>query len=373
MGNNPAVSVVIPLYNTEKYIGACLDSILNQTFTDFEVIVVDDCSTDNSCAVINSYAKKFDGRLNLLHMEKNSGSAPAPRNKGLENSSGEYIFFMDADDMITKTALEEMYTLAKANTADVVYCEKNYDMNADGSNVRLYCRQRGAIDKPTFQADDSAERVKYLLQNNIWGTPWCKLVRRNLLIENGIIFPKVRPCDDHIWTLEIFFFAKKFLHVPNANYLWRKTESSATRGGQTPQTRMNLWINSTILGLKGLDKKLGELEFFQQNPQARYDILNQFNRSMFNISLKYRNNLKPFEIYEAIKEEFGAALGEQDVLIAMLCTLLDEYEKKSIERHNHIKILDAKIQELSVALSRSRAKVAELEAEINSLYSENRL
>jgi len=373
MGNNPAVSVIIPLYNTEKYLSACLDSLLNQTFTDFEIVVVNDCSTDKSVEIINSYAEKFGGRLNLLHMEKNSGSAPAPRNKGLENSCGEYIFFMDADDLVTKTALEEMYTLAKENAADVVYCEKNYDVNADGSNIRLCSRQRGAIDKPTFQADDLAERVKYLLQNNIWGTPWCKLVRRNLLVENGIVFPKVRPCDDHIWTLEIFFFAKKFLHVPNANYIWRKTESSATRGGQTPQTRMNLWINSTILGLKGLDKKLSELEFFQENPQARYEVLNQFNRSMFNISLKYRNNLKPFEIYEAIKQEFGAALGEQDVLIAMLCTLLDEHEKKSIERYNYIKNLDAKFQELSQALLKSRAQVAELEKEINSMYSEIRL
>ena len=361
MANNPAVSVVIPMYNVEKYIGDCLDSLLAQTFTNFEVIIVDDCSTDNSCAVVENYTPRFNGRLSLLHMEKNSGSAPAPRNKGLENSRGEYIFFMDADDMLTKTALEEMHTAATNNAADVVYCEKNYDANADGANIRLYTRQRGAIDKPTLQPENLSERVNYILRNSIWGTPWCKLVRRSLLIENKIFFPNVIPCDAHI------------LHIPNANYIWRKTESSATRGSQTPAQRMNLWINSTILGLKGLDKKLGELEFFQKNPQARYDILNSFNRDMFNISFKYRNQLKPFEIYSAIKDEFGAALGEQDVLIAMLCTLLDEHEKKSIERHNHIKALDQNIKDLNEALMKSRAQVAELDAEINSLYSEIRL
>lgn len=86
-----AVSVIIPLYNAEKYVGECLDSLLEQTFQDFEVIVVDDCSTDNSAKIVESYAPKFNGRFMFTILEKNSGSGALPRNKGLLLSRGEYI------------------------------------------------------------------------------------------------------------------------------------------------------------------------------------------------------------------------------------------------------------------------------------------
>ena len=79
----PAISVVIPLYNVEKYVGECLDSVLAQTFQNFEVIVVDDCSTDSSSAIVESYLSKFDGRLAILQTKKNSGCAGVPKNKGL--------------------------------------------------------------------------------------------------------------------------------------------------------------------------------------------------------------------------------------------------------------------------------------------------
>ena len=93
--NNPppstsAISVVIPMWNAEKYIGALLDSLLNQTFQDFEVIVTDDCSTDSSCEVVKSYFPRFDGRLKLLIMEKNSGGPGAPTNKGISQAGGKY-------------------------------------------------------------------------------------------------------------------------------------------------------------------------------------------------------------------------------------------------------------------------------------------
>ena len=116
--------MIIPLYNAENYIGECLDSLLLQRFQDFEVIVVDDRSIDNSFAIAESYLSKFNGRLRLTKTEKNSGGGGVPRNKGLLISSGEYIQFLDADDILTKTALEEMYTLAKEYDVDVVYCER---------------------------------------------------------------------------------------------------------------------------------------------------------------------------------------------------------------------------------------------------------
>ena len=128
------ISVIIPLYNAEEYLSECLDSILAQTFQDFEVIVVDDCSTDSSCEIVESYMPKFDGRLKLYHTPKNTGSGVIARNVGLSYASGEYVYNMDNDDVITKTALEEMHTLAKKYDADVVYCEKYYMSSGTGEN-----------------------------------------------------------------------------------------------------------------------------------------------------------------------------------------------------------------------------------------------
>ncbi|MBR1807751.1 MAG: glycosyltransferase family 2 protein [Selenomonadaceae bacterium] len=128
----------MPLYNVEKYVGECLDSILAQTLQDFEVIVVDDCSTDSSVAVVESYMSKFDGRLKLTRMKKNSGGAGLPRNKGIEFSCGEYLAFVDPDDTITPTAFEELYTLAKNFDADVVHCEKWYQLPDEFYNDAEY-------------------------------------------------------------------------------------------------------------------------------------------------------------------------------------------------------------------------------------------
>ena len=128
------------MYNVEEYIGGCLDNVLKQTFQDFEVIVVDDCSTDDSFKIVESYVGKFGGRLTLTKLEENSGSGGLPRNKGLMLSRGEYIFFADADDALTKTALEELYTLAKDYDADLVYCEQNYE-SPDLINMRVRGRK----------------------------------------------------------------------------------------------------------------------------------------------------------------------------------------------------------------------------------------
>ena len=173
-----AVSVVIPLYNAEKYIADCLESLLAQTFQNFEVIVVDDCSADSSPAIVENYREKFDGRLSLSHMRQNSGSGGLPRNKGMILSHGEYIQFLDADDMLTNTALEEMYTLAKDFDADVVYCEKNYRAKDDGTFLDIEVNPNETpVDKPTFETVDMAERVQKILQWKYYVPQWRKLVR----------------------------------------------------------------------------------------------------------------------------------------------------------------------------------------------------
>ena len=168
----PAVSIVIPMYNAEKYIGECLDSILAQTFTDFEVIIVDDCSTDKSCEIVKSYIETHTGtdKLKLVRRKTNSGASGIPRYDGLLLSRGEYVSFIDSDDIITKTALEELYPIAKKFDADVVHCERYFQFNDGEKNFTLKGYQKGTLVKePTLITEDLTERVKNLYEKNfLW-------------------------------------------------------------------------------------------------------------------------------------------------------------------------------------------------------------
>ena len=354
----PAISVIVPLYNDEKYIGACLESILAQTFCDFEVVVVDDCSTDNGVEIVESYMPQFGEKLTLLHTEENSGGGALPRNKGLNLSRGEYVFFVDSDDSLADSALEDLYSLAKDFDADVVYCERNFETDEAGENVRLVTHQSGGIvEKPTFETDILAKRVNIVLERDIWGAPWCKLVRRDFLIENEIIFPNVFPCEDYFWTLNLFFCAKKFLRAPIAAYFWRQTDKSSIRGKGTVEDKFNLWLRPAIFGLKHLDNVLGKLEFFRENADFRHAILDFVVKKMFAMSFGAGTAIPQFGIYGAIKHEFGQKLGDHDVLISMLCSALNLQQKIIVNNQ----------QKFNQVVADTEKRIAALENELKRL------
>ena len=321
------ISVIIPLYNAEKYLGVCLESLLIQTFQDFEVIIVDDCSTDNSRLIVERYLPKFGGRLKLFSMEKNSGRGALPRNKGLKLSRGEYVFFMDNDDLLTSTALEELYTHAKNFSADVVYCEKFYVTDADLRNVDLMSSQRGAfVDEPTFETNIFHERLDEIRQYRFLVMPWTKLVRRDLLTENEIVFPDIIR-DDDIWTWSLVFYAKRFLRVPNAVYIWRTVKDSITRVEKTPAQEINFWLNPVILGVKTLNEIMSKHEFFKRNPQPQYVMLSYFIEVSFSLLFERSEDLTLFDFYEAVRKEFSKNLGEQDVLVPLLCSFINRQQR----------------------------------------------
>ena len=331
---------------------------MNQTFQNFEVIVVDDCSTDSSCAIVESYAEKFGGRLTLSGMEENSGSGVMPRNKGLKLSRGEYVFFMDNDDMITKTALAELYTLAKNFDADVVYCEKRFDVNNDGTNLRVNYNQNenfNFVDKPTLETENLSERVQKVPHELYGRAPWTKLVRRSFLIENELFFPKCTIADDTIWSLALAFYAKKFLRIPNIVYIYRLLEDSISHKKRTPEQTINFWFDPFLLGLKTLDKWLGKLEFFQQNPSYQYIVLEYFFRSHFYFPFQAVLQLPPFAVYETIKQTFGQRCGEQDVLISVLYTFAMNLQKISI----------INTQNFNQFADQAQKRIAQLEAELS--------
>ena len=360
------------MYNAEKYVGECLESVLAQTFTNFEVIVVDDCSTDNSVAIVESYEEKFGGRLILSCTEKNSGSGAIARNKGLRFSRGEYIFNMDNDDILTKTALEELYTLAKNFDADVIYCEKYFMSTGTGQdfkkNIHLAdsrIQRPPYVDEPTFEPEDLSQRIKNILSGKFWPAPWLKLVRRSLIVENNFLFPPLTISDDIIWTYGLIFFAKKFLHVPNMVYIRRMSETSITGNKKTPQQTINFWLNPVLLGLKTLDDLMSRHEFFQTNLEYRYAILENFINAMFSCILQASFQLPASSVYETIKKNFCEKLGDNGVLICALCTVLTTKQKLLMDNSRNFNQFAAQTQRRIAELERTnrenKAYIVELE------------
>ena len=281
----PAISVVIPLYNVEKYIAECLDSVLAQTFQDFEVIVVDDCSTDNSVAIVESYAEKFGGRLKLPRMKKNTGGAGLPCNKGIELARGEYIYFIDPDDAITPTALEELYTAAKKFDADVIHCEKWYlvpDRFWYDTEIKKRIKpsshpagEKIFITQPTFLTDDLEQRVMDFSKAWLaWGM-WNQLIRRDFIVKNKITFGNFIT-QDMIFTICEICCAKKYLVVPNVVYFYRKREGSATTEQLNIARIINKRVKAVKRGILHLDKFLNGIDFYSRRPDLKYSLFNVF-------------------------------------------------------------------------------------------------
>ena len=119
--NNPKISIIVPVYNAEKYLHRCIDSILNQTFIDFEVLLINDGSTDSSGVICDEYAKK-DSRIKVFH--KRNGGVSSARNIGVVNMTGEYCIHCDSDDYMEYNLLEEVYSCARRHSADMVIFER---------------------------------------------------------------------------------------------------------------------------------------------------------------------------------------------------------------------------------------------------------
>lgn len=161
------ISVIIPVYNVEKFISKCLDSIVNQTLKDIEVIVVNDGSPDNSQKIIDKYAKKYS--IIKSYIKENGGQGSA-RNLGLEKANGEYISFVDSDDWLDLNALEEMYTIGKKENSDIVIC----DMVDHYSDREIYhnCTKYNSIYEVTPSACNKIFRKSIIGGNRFLSKVW---------------------------------------------------------------------------------------------------------------------------------------------------------------------------------------------------------
>ena len=332
---SPAVSVIIPMFNVEKYLAVCLESLLIQTFTDFEVIVADDCSTDNSVAIAESYLEKFGGRLKILTLEENTGSGAVPRNVGLEYACGKYIYFVDNDDLLIDNALETLYNFAEEFGAEVIYMEKFFSCGEEPIpqevNLSAWCYANSFVEEPTLETKNISKRVKTFLRSIFCWAPWSKFLRRNFLVDNDIKFPPMTIADDVVHTFNLIYLAEKFLHVPTPLYVHRENASSIMLKKRSPQQMIQFRTSPLINGLECLDEFMRGLEFFKQNPVVRLQVLNFFALMQFDNMKDALKSLEPQEIYEIFLREFSKAGNSQSALISYLLLMTNLYRNELIK------------------------------------------
>ena len=216
------ISVIIPVYNSYKYLNRCLNSVLNQDLKEIEIICVDDGSTDASLELLNQYAAN-DDRIKLYHQE-NQGPADA-RNRGLSLACGEYVEFLDSDDFIKEGCLKSLYEKAKLNAADMLVFQSQYQA----------VKENGIFPNMTPFGDGanviSGSEVLFQLAklDDMFASPCLYLVKRELIEKNNIKFPfHMRSGEDASFTIELFFRAARVVIVNKVVHFYCKRENSVS-------------------------------------------------------------------------------------------------------------------------------------------------
>ena len=234
----PKVSIIMPVYNTEKYLKRCLEALVNQTLADIEIIAVNDGSTDSSLDILKEYAEKYSF-IRVLNKE-NGGQATA-RNMGIKESTGEYIGFTDSDDYVDTTMFEKMYSLAKEKDCDMVECYFHYLMETEGEPKVL--QPRGRVREYENQKD-------MLIDPQV--SPWNKLYRREVLMQQDVNFPEGLIYEDTA------FYIKTIPYVKKAAYLDEQLVYYFLRGNSTMNANKSQKVGNIFPVLENI------LEFYKK-------------------------------------------------------------------------------------------------------------
>lgn len=211
------ISVIVPIYNVEKYLSKCINSILEQTYKNLEIILIDDGSDDSSPQICDKYSKK-DKRIKVIHKENKGVSSS--RNKGLELSTGKYIVFVDSDDYIDKQMIEKLYNNLIENKADISVCNHYYNYQKDTFELKKFLHQKLTIDN-----NDKFYNIynDYSLSTII---PWGKIYKKEIFA--NIRYPIGKIHEDEAIILDILTKASRVSYFDEPLYYYVKRDNSIT-------------------------------------------------------------------------------------------------------------------------------------------------
>ncbi len=221
------VSIIVPCYNVEKYLSVCLDSLINQTLKEIEIICVDDGSTDSTLDILNEYRQK-DSRIEAFS-QRNSKQGAA-RNNGIRHAKGEFIGFVDSDDYVDEDYFEKLYTAAHLNDADISTAGM---LKHKSLHNKYNVRYRKSSIAETLQdkiriSEDTSKRFFYVMN---------KLFRSSLLKSNNILFPENRQYEDVWFSTVSIFYARRIVSVPDTLYHYIQRPGSTVNSTMTEKKR----------------------------------------------------------------------------------------------------------------------------------------
>lgn len=220
--NEPLITIIVPVYNVERWIEPCLESIVHQSFQYFEVLLIDDASTDRSSEICDEWEAR-DLRIRVIHKKTNEGLSAA-RNTGVRFARGTYISFVDSDDLISPQYLEKMYALAETHRSDVVYCHFTTDME------EFICEPSSdmnpAIAHPSESLWEKIAETGSEAQSLEIIVAWNKLIRTN--IAKAITFPEGKWHEDEFYINRLLLHSGSFMETAQKLYFYRQREDSIT-------------------------------------------------------------------------------------------------------------------------------------------------
>ena len=245
MSEKPTISVIMPVYNMGNYIVQSLESVLRQSLSNIEIMCVDDCSTDNSAQIIKSYQKEHSN-IRYHKMDQNSGSGPC-RNKGMELATGEYIAFLDPDDLFAEDALQTLYKTAKETGQNIVGGNLLSFHDDDPSKAKDFGKATFEDNKLYSYANDYPFSVGY----------YRFIYKREFIQSIEVQFPPLRRYQDPPWFVQVMMQAKEFYGLSDPVYLYRQSHQKITKNHDV--------MNHILTGV------LGNLKRFRTNDlQAHY-------------------------------------------------------------------------------------------------------
>ncbi len=257
------VSVIIPIYNVQDYLAECLESILSQTYVNFEILCINDCSTDDSLAVLRKYAKK-DIRIKIWNNDRNRGQAYS-RNVGLSNAVGDFILFVDADDFICPDLLQKCMEIV--GDSDMVCFDYKQVMGSE-TDVKQdrYQVEDGMYDGRDFLAE-AVGRESIII------APWSKLYRRRFLLDNQITFYNGIIYEDILFSFQCYVKARRIYSLKQKLYTYRVREQSTMRTGITEKS-----IGSYIICICELMKWYLREDFDQKTSESIEEYIRKVSR-----------------------------------------------------------------------------------------------
>lgn len=300
----PDVSIIVPVYKAEKYILRCLDSLLSQTLSNFELLLIDDGSPDNSGAICDEYAAK-DSRIRVFHKE--NGGVASARQIGIDNARGEYSIHCDPDDWVDTHYLERLFNKASEEDADMVICDF----------VTCHDEKR-TINKQMPKSLYHKDLLKQVLNDEIHGVTWNKLIRTNLYSKYQISFPNnINYMEDTFVICRLLSKPIHISYIADALYFYDRSTNKDSLTKKTEGTRFKSNLVSLRLFIDELNEVIPSADFtyrkilYKKYLWETFDVtkdefLNKYHEVNDVIIAQYKNkeNKIVHSLYVAIKYGF---------------------------------------------------------------------